>query len=121
MREDLFEEFGATLLASQARHLDVHGEGFVGLTDDFERLSEQRERIEIFGVRLEGDLQLGERLHARLRLVALQVELGGGARVERILAEVQDALDHLERVVGALQVEQQAGTAWSERISAARS
>ena len=49
-----------------------------------ERAREQAERVEVAGVGLEADLQLGERLHPVVRAVARQVELGRDARMRRV-------------------------------------
>ena len=77
---------------------------FGALTDRDERSRQQVEDLDVLRVRLETQLKLGERLKTVLRSSALEVELGGDARVTRLDPEVQDALDDLERVVPALRV-----------------
>ncbi len=54
---------------------------------------EQAEGVEVARVGLEADLQLRQRLHPVVRLVAREVQLGGSARVDGVGLVVQQALD----------------------------
>ncbi len=105
--QQLLEEITALAVARDARHLFVHLDRFGLLPDQRECLREQAERVEILRVRLEADLQLGQRLEAVFASAALQVQLGGHPGIARVELEVQDALDHLERVVTPLEAQQQ--------------
>jgi len=109
MPEQLSIQVGLVLLARQARHFLVDLDGLGFLTDQQEGLSQQAERIQILGIGLEADLQLGQRGHAVIARGLAQVQLGCHAREAWIGIEMQDALDDLERVVAALQVEQELG------------
>ena len=64
-----------------------------------ERAGEERERVEIARVRLEGDLQLRERLHPVVRGVSREIELGRHAGLGRVRPVLKQALDDLEGVV----------------------
>src|SRR6185503_19124165 len=107
MRQQLLEQIGTPLLAGDARHLLVNLDRLGFLTDRGERLREQSERVEVLRVGLEADLELGQRLQAVLARAALQVELRGDPRVAGIGPKMQDALDDLEGVLAALQVQKQ--------------
>jgi len=109
MSQQPLEQIPAIAVARNARHLLVHLDRFGLLPDQHKGLSEQTQRVQVLRVGLEADLQLRERLQAVLARTALQVQLGRDPGIARVQLEMQDAFDHLERVVLALQAEQQLG------------
>ncbi len=58
---------------------------------------------------MNADLELGERLHPVVRRAALQVELGGEARLRGLGAVVEESLENFERVVAATELDEESG------------
>lgn len=86
----------------------MYGEGLVRLPDHVEGLGEEREGIEVFRIRLEGDLEPSEGGEARFVGVIAEVELGSGAGVLGRWTEGQKALQDTQSVIWTLQIEQNA-------------
>ena len=97
--EDLAEEIHLARVASDASHLLLDLDRLGALTDRVERAREERERVEVARVRLEADLELRERLHAVLRLASREIELGADPSLLGIGLVMEQALEHLQRVV----------------------
>ncbi len=112
-REELVDELGEDvvplLIARDARHLLLHLDALARLTELAERAREEIERREILRVRLNAELELRERLHPVVRRAALEIELGGEARLCGLGAVVEQALEDLERVVSATELDEQRG------------
>ena len=109
MPEQLLVEIELALLAREARHLLLNLERLGFLPDEREGASEQAQRVEVAWIGLEANLELRERLQAVFARAALDVELGRDARVARVHAEMQDALDDFEGVFAALEVDEKLG------------
>ncbi len=74
-------------------------DGLLGLVDGVEGRRQGREGLQVLRVGLEGNLELAERGHPVVGLVALQVQLAGQAGVFGVGPELQEALQNLEGVV----------------------
>ena len=95
------------MLLREPGHLFLHLDGLRRLANRDEGARQQVEDFDVLRVRLETQLKLGERLEPVLLSSPLEVELSGDARVTRLDPKVQDALDDFERVVAALQSDQE--------------
>ena len=76
------------------------------LTEDVEGAREEAQRLEVARVVLERDLELGERRHPVVGARALEVDLRGEAAELRLRPVLEQALDDLERLVAAAELEQ---------------
>ncbi len=99
--DELAEDVGFALLLREARHLLLDFDRLRRLPDGVEGTREEAERVEVFRVLLEADLELRERLEAVVRLIAREVQLGRGTREAGVLLVVEEALEHLDGVVAA--------------------
>ncbi len=93
-------------VARDARHLLVDLDRLGRLADVIERAREQAEGVEVSGVRLKADLELGQRLHAVVGCTSRKVELGSNPRVRGLGLMMKQPLNHLERVVAATELRQ---------------
>ncbi len=107
--DELVEEIEPPRVARDAGHLLLDLDRLGGLADLREGAREEAERVEVARVRLEADLQLGERLHPVRGRPLREVELRGGARVRDVGLVVEEPLEDLDRVVLAAELRELAG------------
>jgi hypothetical protein len=99
--DELLEQIGLALIAGNFRHLLLDFDPLGRLADRREGARQECEGVEVFRVGLEADLQLCERLHAVVRLIARKIELGRDPGVDGVRPVMEQALDDLERIVPA--------------------
>jgi hypothetical protein len=97
------------LLLGHPRRFLEHLDGLLRLADEIERSRQRSQRGQILGVGLEAQLQLGQRRQPVVLAVALEVELRGHARVLRLLPVLEQALEHLERIVVPAELDHDVG------------
>ena len=98
-------QIDAALITRDSRHLFVNLDRLLGLADGGEGAGEQAQRLEIARVGLKTDLELRQREQAVVAAAATQVNLRRRTCDGGLGAKVQNAIEHLERIVTAAELE----------------